>query len=167
MLLLLTRYIDYEENMRLSLNCFSHNIPSKANIEWLIDWLIIQGFDELGSLKQTRWLWIQLYNNFFTGNDNFRGPTISKEVEEWQVHWGNHLLKPDESGSTYNLLGNTTISEVGGFQTKLRNGGGFTGINLYWNKMSLDPLITYWGIPQFQRLEDLKRSWGMVVGSLE
>jgi hypothetical protein len=157
---------------------------------WLIDWLIIQGFDERGSLKQTK---MTLDPVIITP---LLGMTIS-EVQQFQRKLRNGRFT--EATIYWNKM---TLDPL---QTKLRNGG-FTGITLYWiNKMSLDPLITYWeyhnfrgwrisneveewrvcwknpllnqqdesgssynllGIWQFQRLEDFKRSWG-IAGLLE
>jgi hypothetical protein len=63
------------------------------------------------------------------------------------VHWN----KQYDYGSTViitSLLG-MTISEVPEFQRKLRNGR-FTEATIYWNKMTLDPVITYWAYHNFR-----------------
>jgi len=50
------------------------------------------------------------------------------------------------------------ISELGGFQRKLRSGG-FTETTVYRNnKMTMDPVITYWEYDNFSSSEDFKAS---------
>jgi hypothetical protein len=50
------------------------------------------------------------------------------------------------------------ISELGGFQRKLRSGG-FTETTVYRNnKMTTDPVITYWEYDNFSSSEDFKAS---------
>jgi hypothetical protein len=61
-----------------------------------------------------------------------------------------------------------TISELGEFQRKLRSGG-FTETTIYRNnKMTMDPVITYWEYDNFRAQRNSKEvEEEMVAGSLE